>query len=100
MWGAPTALFWVYVIPVIPFVLVFDGFISALRTRTPEEVEHLLQTCGADPGSVAEWEIRSGKVLFLQPFGYLHWIVGLKKQSGKAPPAARRAGQRKTAQRN
>ncbi len=59
--------------------LVFDGFMSAIRTRTPEEVEHLLQTCGTDL-DVQEWEVRSGKVLFLWPFGYLHWIVGLKKQ--------------------
>ncbi len=34
--------------PIIPFVLVFDGFVSALRTRTPQEVEVLLRTCGAE----------------------------------------------------
>lgn len=69
-------LFWVYVIPVVPFVLVFDGLISCLRTRTADEVEALLRTCGANSDG---WEVKSGKEQFLWPCGYLHWIICTKK---------------------
>ena len=34
-----SALIFTYLIPIIPFVLVFDGWMSSLRTRTPAEVE-------------------------------------------------------------
>ncbi|KAI4603948.1 hypothetical protein KJ359_000070 [Pestalotiopsis sp. 9143b] len=77
-WWSPTRLFFVYAMPIVPFVLVFDGIISSLRTRTPEEVEVLLRTCGAD---TRDWEIKSGRERFLWPTGYLNWIVCTKKQS-------------------
>ncbi|TGJ81510.1 hypothetical protein E0Z10_g7257 [Xylaria hypoxylon] len=41
-WWSPQILFFVYVVPIVPFVLVFDGIISSLRTRTAHEVEVLL----------------------------------------------------------
>jgi hypothetical protein len=74
-------LFLTWVIPVLPFVLVVDGWVSALRTRTPDEVEALLRSCGADggPEELACWQIRSGKELFLWPGGYLNWIICLRK---------------------
>ncbi|KAI0845809.1 hypothetical protein F5Y00DRAFT_160781 [Daldinia vernicosa] len=75
-WWSPVRLFWVYVIPVVPFVLVFDGLISCLRTRTADEVEALLRTCGANSDG---WELKSGKEQFLWPCGYLHWIICTKK---------------------
>ncbi|KAI1410497.1 hypothetical protein F5Y13DRAFT_167887 [Hypoxylon sp. FL1857] len=75
-WWSPLRLFWIYVIPVVPFVLVFDGLISCLRTRTADEVEALLRTCGADTDS---WEIQSGKEQFLWPCGNLNWIICTKK---------------------
>lgn len=78
-WWAPLRLFWVYVVPVIPFVLVFDGLVSSLRTRTPAEVEALLRTCGAD---TSDWVLESGRERFLWPTGHLHWIICTKKQSG------------------
>ncbi|OTB11132.1 hypothetical protein K445DRAFT_322319 [Daldinia sp. EC12] len=77
-WWSPMRLFWVYVIPVVPFVLVFDGLISCLRTRTADEVEALLRTCGANSDG---WEVKSGKEQFLWPFGYLHWIICTKKST-------------------
>ncbi|KAF7531333.1 hypothetical protein G7054_g8964 [Neopestalotiopsis clavispora] len=77
-WWSPARLFFVYAMPIVPFVLVFDGIISSLRTRTPEEVEILLRTCGAD---TSEWEIKSGRERFLWPTGYLNWIVCTKKTS-------------------
>lgn len=76
-WWAPQRLFWIYIVPVIPFVLVFDGIISSLRTRTPDEVEALLRTCGAD---TTDWVLESGRERFLWPTGHLHWIICTKKQ--------------------
>ncbi|KAL7951625.1 hypothetical protein V8C42DRAFT_12852 [Trichoderma barbatum] len=61
-----------WIIPVFPFVLVFDGLISCLRTRTPGEIESLLRGCGADTSS---WETRSGRSKFIWPCGYLHWVI-------------------------
>ncbi|KAI0386294.1 hypothetical protein F5Y04DRAFT_119905 [Hypomontagnella monticulosa] len=75
-WWSPVRLFWVYIIPVVPFVLVFDGLISCLRTRTATEVETLLRTCGTDTDG---WEVHSGRERFLWPVGFLHWIICTKK---------------------
>lgn len=71
-WRSPVALFFSWVIPIIPFVLVFDGYVSSLRTRTPDEVEALLRSCGAD---TSEWEMRSGSERHLWPCAYLNWII-------------------------
>lgn len=76
-WWSPARLFFVYVFPVVPFVLVFDGLVSALRTRTPDEVEVLLRTCGAD---ASDWVVESGEEQFLWPTGYMSWIVCTKKE--------------------
>ncbi|KAH8666789.1 hypothetical protein BX600DRAFT_511688 [Xylariales sp. PMI_506] len=76
-WWSPARLFFVYVFPVVPFVLVFDGLVSSLRTRTPEEVEVLLRTCGAD---TTDWVIESGRERFLWPVGYLNWIICTKRE--------------------
>jgi hypothetical protein len=75
-WRSPLALFFSYIIPVLPFVLVYDGLISSLRTRTPDEVEALLRTCGADSKG---WELRSGRDMHLWPAGYLSWVICVKK---------------------
>ena len=76
-WRSVSTLIFTYLIPILPFVLVFDGLISSLRTRTPEEVEVLLRTCGAD---VDGWELKSGRTRHLWPCGYLTWIVCTKRQ--------------------
>ncbi|KAI2628570.1 hypothetical protein GGR54DRAFT_351229 [Hypoxylon sp. NC1633] len=75
-WWSPQRLFFVYILPVVPFVLVFDGLVSCLRTRTAGEVEVLLRTCGADSEG---WEVRSGREQFLWPCGNLSWIICAKK---------------------
>jgi hypothetical protein len=76
-WWSPSRMFFIYLCPIIPFVLVFDGLISSLRTRTPDEVEVLLRTCGADTEG---WEVQSGRERFLWPTGYLTWVICCKKQ--------------------
>jgi hypothetical protein len=41
-------LLWTYLIPVVPFVLWFDGVISCLRAYTPEELRELTHGLGRD----------------------------------------------------
>ncbi|KAL2019394.1 hypothetical protein VTK56DRAFT_9685 [Thermocarpiscus australiensis] len=81
LWGQPLALFFTYVVPILPAVLVFDGWMSCLRTRTPDEVESLLRTCGAEGGEeeIAKWEIRSGREVFMWPVGRVNWIICVKR---------------------
>jgi hypothetical protein len=79
LWGAPMALFWTYVVPVLPFVLVFDGWMSCLRTRTADEVEVLLRTCGADEAEIAKWELKSGSETFMWPVGRVNWVICVKR---------------------
>lgn len=74
-------LIFTYLIPILPFVLVFDGWMSSLRTRTPEEVEALLRSCGAEGGEeeLRRWEVRSGREMFFWPTGNLNWIICERK---------------------
>lgn len=58
--------------PLLAFVIIFDGIVSSLRVRTPEEVESLLRSCGAD---TTGWEVQSGKQMHLWPWGYLNWVI-------------------------
>ncbi|KAK2599413.1 hypothetical protein N8I77_011167 [Diaporthe amygdali] len=77
-WRSPATLFWCWAVPVLPFVLVFDGWVSALRTRTPDEVEALLRTCGVDEKELSQWEVRSGRECHLPPVADLNWIICTK----------------------
>ncbi|KAH8903498.1 hypothetical protein BR93DRAFT_884960 [Coniochaeta sp. PMI_546] len=76
-WRSPVTIIFTYLIPILPFVLVFDGWMSALRTRTPDEVEALLRTCGAEGGEeeLRRWQVRSGREMFFWPTGNLNWII-------------------------
>jgi hypothetical protein len=50
-------LFWTYVVPLVPLVLLFDGVVSCLRTYRPEE---MLEIAGKLTGSEYEW--RAGEI--------------------------------------
>ncbi|KAI0449867.1 hypothetical protein F5B21DRAFT_27167 [Xylaria acuta] len=84
-WWSPQILFFVYVVPIVPFVLVFDGFISSVRTRTADEVEVLLRTCGT-AGDTVDWIVQSGSEAFLWPCGHLTWIICTKKGGNERLP--------------
>ncbi|KAF5008620.1 hypothetical protein FDECE_5110 [Fusarium decemcellulare] len=71
-WRSPSVLIFTWLIPIIPLVLMWDGIVSSLRTREPEEVEALLHGCNSN---LAGWEFRTGKERFLWPFRYLNWII-------------------------
>ena len=75
-WKYPSQVFWSCIIPVVPFILTYDGIISSLRTRTPEEVVALMKTCGADMDG---WELKSGHEMHTYPIGYLTWNIVTKK---------------------
>lgn len=47
-------MFWTYVIPVIPFVLCFDGLISCFRVYSPGELREFVDAIAADH---YRWEI-------------------------------------------
>jgi hypothetical protein len=74
-WRSPGHLFFTYIIPIIPFVLVFDGYVSSLRTRSPEEVQDLMKKCGA---SCDGWTIKAGHEQHTFPTGYLTWFIAVK----------------------
>lgn len=74
-WRDPGHLFFTYVIPIVPFVVVFDGYISSIRMRTPEEIQVLLEECGA---STEGWTFESGSEQHTFPTGYMHWFIGTK----------------------
>jgi hypothetical protein len=58
-------LVWTYLIPVIPFVLFFDGFVSCMRAYSLEELEEMISGL---PRSGYQWEIgeQIGKMLPLR----------------------------------
>jgi hypothetical protein len=58
-----TRLLWTYLLPVIPFVLLFDGVLSCLRAYTPEELRALASRARAENYT---WDIAdSGPVTYL-----------------------------------
>ncbi|KAH6842770.1 hypothetical protein B0I37DRAFT_203350 [Chaetomium sp. MPI-CAGE-AT-0009] len=81
LWGEPLSLLLTYVLPILPAVLVFDGWMSCLRTRTPDEIEALLRTCGAEGGEeeIAKWEVMSGSEKFMWPVGSVDWVICVKR---------------------
>lgn len=75
-WNDPVHLFFTYVIPIVPAVLVLDGYVSSLRTRTAGEIEDLLKESGAD---CKDWKFISGRATHTWPVGHMTYIIGVKK---------------------
>ena len=74
-WRSPGHLFFTYIIPIIPFVVVFDGYVSSLRTRTGDEILAMLER--KDP--VAEWDFWMGNEFHTFPIGEMSYFIGLKR---------------------
>ena len=74
-WRSPGHLFFTYIIPVIPFVMVFDGFVSSLRTRSAAEVMAMIRKVGGAEG----WEFKSGSDYHTYPIGEMTWFIGTRK---------------------
>ena len=47
-------LLWTYVVPIIPFVLLFDGVVSCLRTYRPQELREIIETLTA---TEYQWQV-------------------------------------------
>jgi hypothetical protein len=63
-------LLWTYLIPVIPFVLLFDGVVSCLRTYRPQELREIV---GKLTACQYQWEIgelATGKMPVTYLIGY------------------------------
>ena len=74
-WRSPGHLFFTYIVPVVPFVLVFDGWVSSLRTRSPEEVLALMEGMVEAEG----WRFRSGSEVHTWPTGEMTWFIGVRE---------------------
>ena len=96
-WRDPLHLILIYVVPLVPFTCVFDGFVSCLRTREFEEVLALVDgdrgevernggVCHEtdDEGNairtarVGEWVFEGGRLEHTWPLGHLNYVIGLK----------------------
>ena len=75
-------LLWTYVIPVVPFVLWFDGWMSCLRSYSQEELNEMVRGVGARG---YRWETGTQKGGFL-PVTYL---IGWPEGGGKRVKTAR-----------
>ena len=74
-WKSPGHLFFTYIIPVIPFVVVFDGYVSSLRTRTGDEILAMLE----QKGPVKGWDFWQGNEFHTFPIGEMSYFIGLKR---------------------
>ncbi|MCJ1417600.1 hypothetical protein MMC32_003944 [Xylographa parallela] len=76
-WRDPGFLFFTYIIPIVPFVLVVDGYTSSLRTRTAEEIRSMMG--GGGKGGIKGWKFRSGSEVHTYPIGEMSWFIGMKE---------------------
>ena len=61
-------LLWTYVVPIIPFVLLFDGVVSCLRTYRPEELHEMIKQLS---GSEYQWKVGEHSKAGQAPITYL-----------------------------
>ena len=70
-------LLWVYLIPIIPFILAWDGFVSCLRTYSPKELNDLTAGLGS---STYSWE--TGRIRSLGACR-ITYLIGVSKAAAK-----------------
>ena len=86
----PIHLFFTFVIPIVPFVVVFDGIVSSIRTRTGAEVKKIAERVldeetrakGNRDGArieKGEWNIMYGNEWHTWPIGVMGWVIGIRK---------------------
>jgi len=93
-WRDPIQLLLTYVIPIMPFIMAFDGVVSSLRTRTFEEIlkmmpldvngyERSLEQNEEGRYEVVayngDWVFKAGREMHTWPLGYMNWVVGYKR---------------------
>lgn len=83
-WGQWAHLFWTYIIPVVPFVVVYDGIISCLRTRRDGEIMSLLREAAKAEGrSLDGWRFETGRAVHTWPTGTMQYFIGIKEGESK-----------------
>ena len=83
-WGQWDHLFWTYIIPVVPFVIVYDGIISCLRVRRDGEIMSLLREAAKAEGrSLDEWSFETGRAMHTWPTGTMQYFIGIKQGESK-----------------
>ena len=85
-WRSPGHLFFTYIIPIVPFVVTFDGYISSIRTRSADEILALLEPKNdPDPAATShltkQWKFGDGRVMHSDPIGYMSYFIGVKKDA-------------------
>ncbi|KAK4936153.1 hypothetical protein LTR10_022902 [Elasticomyces elasticus] len=78
-WHSPGHLLFTYLVPIVPFIWVYDGYISCLRTRTPSEVQALLRSRVSAEKSHG-WKFQSGQACHTWPIGWLYWTICYKDE--------------------
>jgi len=73
-------LFWTYVIPIVPFFMVFDGIISCIRTYTKVEMEELIRS--VEGHQSYDWIITEETRLDFPPTPIVI-LIGTPKQNKK-----------------
>ena len=73
-----------YIIPLIPFLMLFDGLVSAYRTRSLDHVQYLANLAGMTlslEGShnVPEWTWTEGRRRHTWPSGFMYSIIGRRE---------------------
>jgi hypothetical protein len=70
-------MLWTYVVPVVPLAVAFDGFVSCLRTYTPQE---LMKMVSAVPGN-QDYEWQTGvERIGISPIG-VTYLIGTPRQA-------------------
>jgi hypothetical protein len=70
-------MFFYWIIPIIPFILAFDGLISILRTRTEQEMRELIVSLKNFESF--DWEIGRPKLLVVP----INYVIGIPKANRK-----------------
>jgi hypothetical protein len=78
-WWSPAHLFFTYLVPLVPFVWVFDGYVSSLRTRTVPEVEDLMRRAIGEQ-ECRNWKVRSGEEVHTLVIGKLYWLIATRDE--------------------
>ncbi|KAJ9103047.1 hypothetical protein QFC20_004856 [Naganishia adeliensis] len=76
-------LFFTYIVPIIPLILVLDGYVSAYRTRTFAHIKYLadraaedLEKQGKQPTGARPWVWEQGRAAHTAGIGKMYYIVG------------------------
>lgn len=78
-------LIFTYLIPLVPLVSLWDGFVSCLRVYSPRELDGMIQGLG-DQGQAYEWD--TGRLKLEKGPGYVTYLLGVPKGNSGAAPAS------------